>query len=674
MSIEIGSLLKNRYRIDAVIARGGMGAIYRGTDESLGIQVAVKENLTFSEDAARQFRKEASILAGLRHPHLPRVTDHFIITDGGQYLVMDFIEGEDLRQRISRLGSLPEEEAILIGVAIADALAYLHSRQPVILHRDIKPGNIKITPAGELYLVDFGLAKISQSDQTTTGAQALTPGYAPPEQYGAGSEIRSDIYSLAATLYTALTGAIPEDSLARAMNSTELTPIRDHNPAVSPKVASVIEAALAIAAEQRPASAEHFREALLTANTQVRRKYAQMGTARITPAGDDLGATVSLTHQPTARPAPKATKSKAPLALLISGAIILLAICGGSGWFFRDAIFPPVAAVSLTVDAPPTTAAPPLVDSDPTQMVETAKPETSAASIAPEITAPTEITPTVQATPIGGGSGQIAFASDRSGIPQIWLMDSDGNNPIQITNLPDGACQPEWSPDSSRLVITSPCPKFKDSYEGSSLFLIHNDGSGLTPLVSKPGGDFDPAWSPDGSRIAFTSLRQGSIPYVYLYDLGSNTSQRITKTSTNERRPAWSPDGNWIAFESTRLGDSQIWTMNTSGEAVREQTGRDSGAASYPTWTPAGDVILFSLGARNPIIAAREVNVPAAPVVRLADLSPALNAKVSPDGYWVVLQALQNGKLNIYRMTINGAMLTAITDTSTNDFDPVWRP
>lgn len=674
MTINIGGLLNNRYRIKAVIARGGMGAIYRGIDESLGIQVAVKENLSPSQDAARQFRKEATILAGLRHPNLPRVTDHFTLEGGEQYLVMDFIEGEGLRERISRLGSIPEEEAILIGVAILDALAYLHTRQPVILHRDIKPGNIKITPGGEVYLVDFGLAIVSQSGQATTSDQALTPGYAPPEQYGAGTEIRSDLYSLAATLYAAMTGALPEDSLARAMNSAELTPVRDHNPAVSVNTASVIEAAMAIAPEQRPASAEHFRQALLDANTQVRRKYAQMGEVRIAPGGDDSVATISLAHRSTAKPAPMAKKSKAPLGLLIIGAIILLAICGASGWFFRDAIFPPRAVVLPAMDTPEAAEAPPVADSDPTQTVEEVELKTPVTGVDPQITPPVEFTPTIQATPVGGGAGRIAFASDRSGIPQIWLMDSDGGNPTQITNLPDGACQPGWSPDGSRLVITSPCPDFKDSYKGSSLFLINNDGSGLMPLVSKPGGDFDPAWSPDGTRIAFTSLRLGNIPYIFLYDLAENTSERITNTSTNEKRPAWSPDGNWIAFESTRLGDSQIWLMNITGDTVREHTGRDSGVASHPTWNPSGDIILFSLGARNPVIAARQVNLPAAPVVRLTDLSPAVNAGVSPDGYWVVFQALQNNNLNIYRMTINGAMLTAITDETAKDFDPSWRP
>src|SRR5208337_3321726 len=124
----------------------------------------------------------------------------------------------------------------------------MHTRKPAVLHRDIKPGNIKITPEGEVILVDFGLAKIMQGSQaTTTGARAMTPGYSPPEQYGtARTDPRSDVYSLGATLYAALTGIIPEDGLARAMDNVELTPLRKRNPKVSRKLASAIEKAMAV--------------------------------------------------------------------------------------------------------------------------------------------------------------------------------------------------------------------------------------------------------------------------------------------------------------------------------------------------------------------------------------------------------------------------------------------
>ena len=142
-----------------------------------------------------------------------------MIEGEGQYLVMDFIQGEDLREQLERDGPLREDEVLPWFLQICDALAYLHNRKPLILHRDIKPGNIKIMPDGRAILVDFGLAKVvEKGGATTTGAKAMTPGFSPPEQYGTGrTDPRTDVYSLGATLYATLTAAIPEDALERAM-------------------------------------------------------------------------------------------------------------------------------------------------------------------------------------------------------------------------------------------------------------------------------------------------------------------------------------------------------------------------------------------------------------------------------------------------------------------------
>src|SRR3990172_4211420 len=265
MSLERGSLLNNRYRVVGILGQGGMGAIYRAVDENLGVNVAVKENMFTTEEYARQFRLEALILANLRHPNLPRVLDHFVIADEGQYLIMDFIDGEDLRQRMERVGVLPPDEVIQIGAAMCDALSYLHTRKPLILHRDLKPGNVKISPDGHIYLVDFGLAKVVQGNQaTTTGARAMTPGYSPPEQYGtARTDPRTDIYSLGATLYAALTGIIPEDGLARAMDNTQLTPLRKRNGKVTRRFAATIEKAMSVDPADRFQNAEEFARSLL---------------------------------------------------------------------------------------------------------------------------------------------------------------------------------------------------------------------------------------------------------------------------------------------------------------------------------------------------------------------------------------------------------------------------
>ncbi|MBI4772322.1 MAG: serine/threonine protein kinase, partial [Chloroflexi bacterium] len=265
MTLELDSLLRDRYRVREELGHGGMGAVYRALDENLGVEVAIKENLFSTPEAERQFKREATLLASLRHPHLPRVTDHFVIPGQGQYLVMDFIPGEDAKQRLDRAqGPLPEADVIRWAREILDALNFLHSRQPPIVHRDIKPGNLKITPDGRAVLVDFGLAKIHDTSRSTTvGAKSLTPGFAPPEQYGLGrTDPRTDIYSLGATLYTLLTHHVPADSLERAMGQQKLIPIRDLSPRVSPQVAEFIEHALAVKPEERLADAAEFSAAL----------------------------------------------------------------------------------------------------------------------------------------------------------------------------------------------------------------------------------------------------------------------------------------------------------------------------------------------------------------------------------------------------------------------------
>lgn len=264
MSILTGEIINGRYRIIKQLGEGGFGAVYRAEDLSLKTICALKVNMDYWDEAQRQFENEALMLAGLRHPNLPRVTDYFTIFGQGQYLVMDFVEGYDLQTILERVGQpLVESQTLKWIDQICDALAYLHAQFPPIIHRDIKPANIKITPSGLATLVDFGIAKrFDPTLKTKVGARAVTAGYSPVEQYGnETTDCRTDIYALGATLYTLLTRKLPPESIARVTGTPMVSP-RQYNPKISPHVERAILHAMAVLADDRFNSVKEFREAL----------------------------------------------------------------------------------------------------------------------------------------------------------------------------------------------------------------------------------------------------------------------------------------------------------------------------------------------------------------------------------------------------------------------------
>jgi serine/threonine-protein kinase len=273
MLLSIGQVIRGRYRIAALLGQGGMGDVYRAWDLNLKIPVAVKVNLETTVESQEQFQVEARILARLSHPNLPRVTDYFTVPGGGEYLVMDYVEGQDLDSLLEAASAaggqaFPGQAGVIQVVLwmkqVGEALVYLHSQAPPVIHRDIKPANIKITPAGRAILVDFGIAKHYEPDlATVSGARAVTPGYSPPEQYGgASTDARSDIYALGATLYHLLTGQQPPESVQRLAGNAPLLAPAQLNPAIGPGLEQVILKAMALPMERRYQNAAELLVAL----------------------------------------------------------------------------------------------------------------------------------------------------------------------------------------------------------------------------------------------------------------------------------------------------------------------------------------------------------------------------------------------------------------------------
>ncbi|HJU53904.1 MAG TPA: protein kinase [Pyrinomonadaceae bacterium] len=275
--IAPNTLLQNRYLVQHQIGQGGMGAVYVATDQRFGSTVALKETFFDDPNLRKAFEREARLLNHLRHPALPRVSDHFTEEDG-QFIVMEYIAGDDLAEKLKeRGGAFPLSEVLSWADQLLDALDYLHTQEPSIIHRDIKPQNLKLTPRKHIVLLDFGLAKGTLAQQTTATKSVFgySRHYASLEQIqGAGTDPRSDLYSLAATLYHLLTGIAPPDALTRATavlngQPDPLLPANDVHAQVTPAVAEVIHRAMAQNAGQRPQSAAEMRDEMREAARQV---------------------------------------------------------------------------------------------------------------------------------------------------------------------------------------------------------------------------------------------------------------------------------------------------------------------------------------------------------------------------------------------------------------------
>jgi WD40 repeat protein len=312
MVLKPDTLVHGRYRVVSLIGQGGMGAVYEAMDERLSQTVALKQTLLTDERYRQTFQREAKILAGLRHISLPKVTDYFTDTNG-QFLVMEFIAGDDLETILRQYNDpLPVATVLDIADQVLAVLEYLHRQEPPIIHRDIKPQNLKMTADGVVILLDFGLAKgLLSQDAPGSKPQSIygyTVEYAPLEQIqGTGTGPRSDLYSLGAMIYHFLTNRPPLGSLNRgglliSGKADPLRPVHEVNPQVPPEIGNIIHRALSIQAEDRPASASEMRTLLQQTWKQVE---ARASTQTLS-GEEDTFATVAF-ERPARRERPLST-------------------------------------------------------------------------------------------------------------------------------------------------------------------------------------------------------------------------------------------------------------------------------------------------------------------------------------------------------------------------------
>ena len=678
MTLETGSILNNRYRIEGHLGKGGMGTVYLAYDQTLELRVALKENLNPHPESEQQFRREAKLLASLRHPNLPRVTDHFILRDV-QYLVMDYIEGEDLQTRLMR--QLPDTaEAIRWADDVCEALNFLHTRQPPIIHRDLKPGNLKLQPDGRVILVDFGIAKAFTQDQTATGARGMTPGFSPPEQFGgSGTDPRSDQYSLAATVYYLLTGKQPANSIDRTLKQGDLQPPREINPKIPTHVEAALLHAMALRKDDRFQDVATFKAAL---HGGVDFETVQ--------AGGGLSETIR------AEALPRPARKRLPVALVAGSGVLALILIAGVG----------LARGGQQTQPSPTVLGGGLATATltpaPTETALSTPTSSTTPSPAPSLTVTS--VPTLTAVPVVvGGSAKLAFVSDRAeNVLQIWTMNPDGSEPRQLTFDPGDKTYPTWSPNGSRLLYVAPGgddPAGADL--GLDIWIINADGTGIERVVSWPGHDTEPAWSPDGKLIAFTSTHANNTRQVFLLDAscldqsGGCVDQRPRNLSCHpdfcavEFSPAFAPTAvklppfltsafTLAVLESINEAPAEIYFRPPAVEVPIDFDRRDEVRGLEDlAWSPEGDYFAFTWfyqrGANEIFVAT--VADRGASTQRLTFTNGNREPAFSPDGQWIAFSTTRDGKPEIYLMTIGGANQLNLTNSAASrDLQPDWQP
>ncbi len=600
--VTIGQLIQQRYRLIKPLGSGGFGAVYLADDQRLNRLVAIKEmskaRLSAQESAIalQLFEREALMLAQLDHPSLTRVWDYFQ-EDEHVFLVMEYVQGLSLRELLRQHNApLPEQFVIACAIELCTVLTYLHTQQPPIIFRDLKPANVMVTipegmtvnellslPAAELHfkLIDFGIARLFKQGQSGDTVVIGTPGYAAPEQYGQGqTSPQSDIYSLGATMFNLLVNQSP--------NELPLPNIATIAPHVSPQLAYIVGLATQLEPANRYPDTETMRLELQTLLTKPSFPYLSSRTT----SSELRPPRPSVPRAPALTPSRPQQSSRTPLLLLIAGVLIALVIgvfaLGGLGILFMP--------TEQSASAP--TAQPP--------------------------------------QPINGewflpnAPGTIAFGQAEEDGYTLYVTKLDGNAP-QLLDVGIGAIAPAWSPDG-RLAIT------KIIGERQAILVGEPDAPFEQAITSDDQNARYPAWSPNGRQIAFAlrsenrwklalsnldtgqttlvgpehvawiSWVNGLLLYaappspgmaqdIFTLDV-SGTPRNLTNTPDFEEDfPARSPDGNRIAFVGSPSGTAnlpqrQIFVMNADG-SNRVQLTQGAGPHTNPVWSPDGQWIAY---------------------------------------------------------------------------------
>jgi len=688
MIIEPGTVLKSRYKITEQLGKGGMGEVYLAQDETLDTRVAVKANHNLASHTAAQFIREARLLASLKHPNLPRVIDYFT-DDDSQFLVMDYIPGENLKNLVESKKKIPLEQIIQWAIQLGDALTYLHTQDPPIYHRDVKPANIKLTDSNEVVLVDFGIAKTGDASQETqTGAWAFSPGFAPPEQVsGMRTGPYSDQFSLAATIYYLLTGKPPADSARRLMGEEEYISLSSSIPSLPAHFSAAMDKALSIKPEARFSSVAEFVQALTDPNAAA----ATVAASQRTVVAASRGTSPAIAPPQSIPPYPGnqvQTRKKSSAIWIVLGVLLLLGIATGGYVALKS-----LGMIGKLASPLPTETAQPVIIPSETATSEVLPTSTSTVSATEGAVSPTLDAPAF--TQIGRG-GKVAFISDRQadGYKQVWVMNvgmDAANNLVaqdlqQVTFTPNDKSNPSWSPDGTKIIYSGLSTNF--SVNGTpfadDIWMIDITKLDQEPvdLSQRAGDDKYAAWSPNDKYIAFTSYyREDKTPQLVLMNTDGSKQKLLSTLGFSDTYSTWSPNGDWLLYVFS-TGNLKVLQMRYQSDFVNnvrkfDQSSNEGrlGNVMEPSISFDGSMIVYThtFNEINNIYSAVFADR-GRTITQLTDSGKDHSACWSPDGKWILFTSERDGDPEIYIMDSEGGNVTNLSNMPSIDAEPSWQP
>ncbi|MEQ8189492.1 MAG: protein kinase [Candidatus Eremiobacterota bacterium] len=697
MVLPSGTVLKGRYKVNYLTA-GGMGAIYVATEDTSPRKYAIKEAYSVIQKTRDDFiialTKERETLIRLDHPGIVKTKDFFQEYDAC-YLVMEYIEGkslENFQQDISQK-DINQEQVIEYGIKLSEILTYIHSLKPPIIYRDLKPSNIIITPEGDIKLIDFGIARVFKEEALKDTMPFGTHGFAAPEQYGTSqTDIRSDIYSMGATLHYLLTSRDPRES----QNLFVFPPVRNLNSDVYPELEEIVSKALQIDQDKRYSSAEEMSEALkkLSPAISVRPGSLKLGSI---PYGTKKITGLKLVNTgkgrikgdiclPDSFPGLTANIKNFTEDTTVEITIDTSLLETGENYRDNIVIVSPAgnSYIPISFDVTKT-------DEEKTE--EGAKKEEEKTEEVKKKnekwkTKIVDISPPALPEPQKTGSktsfyGKIKKALYVSAILLAGFIIFIMLSVLSVTYLYNMYHTKALREESLKILANCRiCFVQEGDNKGKTynIFSVNPDGSDLKNLTKSSSWNTNPCWSPVENKIAFASNRN-KFYKIYVMNGDGTNPVRLTRDSLDATAPTWSPDGSKIAFQSFHEDNYDIFSIKSDGTRPVNLT-RNRGGDYAPSWSPDGKHIAFESkrdGKKDASsVVTREIYIMKSNgenPVRLTknnydDFSPSW----SPDSSRITFVSNKDDNYDIYTINIDGTGLSAVTHSEEKEHYPHWSP